>query len=205
MRRLRSFLSDVRGATLVETTLVFPLLLVLMFGLVEFGNLMWRYHAAEKATAAGARFLATRAGVLGTLNTTPTTELYRTSVPDCFTNSSSDTPGTPCSQIAGATGWLQTCTGTGGGACSSTEMSALLAEMKKYAPTIAAANVAVDFRGSTMGFVGRGRAIPLITVRTTGITYTWVTMGALLGLAPLTLPSFASTLPAEDQKEGPGI
>jgi hypothetical protein len=189
---------------MVETTLVFPLLLVLTFGLVEFGNVMWRYHAAEKATAAGARFLATRAGVLGTLNPTATTELYRTAVPDCFTNTS-ETPGTPCSQVPGASGWLHTCTGTGGGGCNGGEMTALLTEMQKYAPTITAANVAVDLHGSTMGYVGRGRAVPLITVRTTGLTYNWVTMGALLGLGPLTMPSFASTLPAEDQKEGPGI
>jgi Flp pilus assembly protein TadG len=204
MRRLRSFLGDVGGAALVETTLVFPLMLVLMFGLVEFGNVMWQYHADEKATSAGARYLATRGGVAGTLGQTLTTELYTTAVPDCFVTTT-DAPGTPCSQEAGATGWKTTCSGTGGGACSSTEMSALLTEMQKYAPTITAANVAVDLRGSTMGYVGRGRAIPLITVRTTGLTYNWVAMGALLGLGPLTMPSFASTLPAEDQKEGPGI
>jgi hypothetical protein len=56
-----------------------------------------------------------------------------------------------------------------------------------------------------MGFVGRGRAIPLITVRTTGLTYNFITLNSLLGFGPITMPSFASTYVAEDQKEGPGI
>lgn len=204
MRRLRMLLGDDQGATLVETTLVFPLLLVLTFGLVEFGNAMWQYHAAEKATAMGARFLASRAGVAGSLGQTLTTELYTSPVPDCFV-STSDPPGTPCAQEAGAASWSATCSGTGGGACSSSEMSVLLTQMQQYAPTLTAANVSVDFRGSAMGFVGRGRAIPLITVRTTGLTYNFIAIGTLLGLGPIAMPSFASTLPAEDQKEGPGI
>jgi len=133
-----------------------------------------------------------------------TNELYTTVVPDCFVNSA-DPPGTACSQVAGATGWSQTCSGAGGGACATTVMSGLLAEMRQYAPFIAASNVSVQIRGSTMGFVGRGRAIPLVTVRTTGLTYNFVTLNSLLGFGPITMPGFASTYVAEDQKEGPGI
>ncbi|CAN7382652.1 pilus assembly protein [Phenylobacterium sp. LjRoot225] len=202
MRSLRRMLRDERGATLVETTIIFPLVLILTFGLVEFGNAFWQYHAAEKATAVGARWLSTRHGVRGTAALT--NELYTAPVPDCFVNSG-DTPGTACSQVAGATAWSQTCSGSGGGSCSSTVMADLLAQMQAYAPFITAANVNVQLRGSTMGFVGRGRAVPLITVRTTGLTYNFITLDALLGLGPLTMPGFASTFVAEDQKEGPGI
>jgi Flp pilus assembly protein TadG len=202
MRRLRKFLRDERGATLVETTIVFPLVLILTFGLVEFGNAFWQYHTAEKATAAGARWLSTRHGVAG--SAALTNELYTTVVPDCFVNSANPL-GTACAQVAGATGWSQTCSGAGGGACDTTVMSGLLTQMQQYAPFITAANVNVQLRGSTMGFVGRGRAIPLITVRTTGLTYNFLTLNSLLGFGPITMPSFASTYVAEDQKEGPGI
>ena len=209
MRAFRNLLRDERGATLIETTIIFSLVLILTFGIVEFGNALWQYHCAEKATAMGARWLATRAGVGSSdLSTYPiTTELYTASVPDCFVGSPSpSTLGTPCSQVGGAANGLNaTCTGSGGGSCSSSEMAGLLAVMQQYAPTIAASNVSVQLRGSTMGFLGRGRAIPLITVQTTGLTYNWVAIGALLGIGNVTMPSFASTLPAEDQKEGPGI
>ena len=206
MRAVRQFLRDDLGATLVETTIIFPLVLILTFGLVEFGYVLWQYHAAEKATAVGARWVATRAGVAGSdLSQTPLgTELYTAAVPDCFVGATV-AYGTPCSQVAGATGWSQSCTGTGGGSCSSTQMAALLTTMQAFAPTLTAANVTVQFRGSTMGFVGRGRAIPLITVKTTGLTYNWVALGALLGFPPLTMPGFDATLPAEDQKQGTGL
>jgi hypothetical protein len=202
MRRLRNFLRDERGATLVETTIVFPLVLILTFGLVEFGNAFWQYHTAEKATAAGARWLSTRHGVAGAAALT--NELYTTVVPDCFVNSA-DPLGTACGQVAGATGWSQTCGGGGGGACDAAVMAGLLAQMQQFAPFITDANINVQLRGSAMGFVGRGRAIPLITVRTTGLTYNFVTLNSLLGFGPITMPSFASTYVAEDQKEGPGI
>ena len=201
MRRHRPFLRDERGATLVETTIVFALLLTLTFGLVELGVMFWEYHAAEKATAMGARWLATRHGVAG--NAALPTELYTTQVPDCFV-ATAQPLGTPCSQVAGATGWSVTCSGAGGGACSSAQMSALLGQMQQFAPSLTAANVSVTLSGTGMGFVGRGRAVPLVTVKTTGLTYTFVT-GALLGLNSITMPSFATTLPAEDQKEGTGV
>ena len=91
MRRLRQLLRDERGATLVETTIVFSTVLILTFGIVEFGNAMWQYHCAEKATAIGVRWLATRAGVgASDLSAHPiTTEVYTASVPDCFVSSPS--------------------------------------------------------------------------------------------------------------------
>lgn len=203
MRRLRQMLRDERGAALVEATLVFPMMLILTFGLVEFGYAFWQYHAAEKATAVGARWLATRHGVAGTAPATGTL-LYTTSVPDCFVATTAD-PGTLCGQVAGATGWSATCSGAGGGACNSTVMSGLLTEMRRFAPFINTANVQVQLRGSNIGFVGRGRAVPLVTVRTTGLTYNFIALDDLLGLGPITMPGFDTTLLAEDQKEGPGI
>ena len=199
MRRLRSLRRDRRGATLVEATIVFPLVLVLTFGLVEFGYALWQYHAVEKATAAGARFLAARHGLRGA--DALSTELYTASVPDCFV-SSSQPLGTPCSHVAGATGWSQACSGSGGGSCSAGVMSSLLTQMQTYAPFLTASNVTVQFQGTGMGFIGRGRPIPLVTVQTSGLTYNFVVMNNLLGLGPITMPPFSTTLPAEDQREG---
>lgn len=194
---------DERAAALIEATIIFPLLLILTFGLVEFGHAFWRYHAAEKATNAGARWLSTRHGVRGELAPL-TNELYTAVVPDCFEPTNLP-PGTPCAQVAGATSWDETCSGAGGGACSGAVMSALLTEMQRFAPFLTAANLEVEFQGSAMGYVGRGRAVPLVTVRTTGLTFDFVAMDDLLGLGPITMPSFATTFVAEDQKEGTGI
>jgi Flp pilus assembly protein TadG len=195
MRRIRSLRRDDGGATLVEATLVFPMVMILTFGLVEFGHALWEYHAVEKATAIGARHAATRGPLVAQL---------ADGAHDCFVANPGSVPaGTACSDPAIPAGAPITCS-AGSGPCSSAVRSAMLAEMRRIAPFLTDANVQIEVSPSKMGFIGRGRAIPLITVRTTGLTYDFVAIDDLLGLGALTMPGFASTLPAEDQQEGPG-
>jgi Flp pilus assembly protein TadG len=192
LRRLRSLLRQDSGATLVEATLIFPMLMILTFGLVEFGHALWRYGTAEKATAIGARYLATRGPLVA-------------GVADCFVNTSA-AAGTPCSQIpeaATALGWSQTVSSTSCSASSTTVFCQMFAKMHDTAPFLTAPRVQVVLQGSGLGFVGRGKPIPLITVRTTGLTYNFVALDDLLGLPPITMPGFDATLVGEDQKEGP--
>lgn len=199
MARLRSCMHDERGATLVETAIVFPLVLILTFGLVEFGNAMWQYATAEKATAIAARYLATRGPLVPTL---------ADGSHDCFVdNGTNGVPvGVSCADPSVTQGPQYVCKKTGGSSdCDQNVLDTVVSQMRGVAPFIPAANVEVDVAQSEMGFIGRGRAVPLITVKTTGLTYNWVVIGALLHLSPITMPSFASTLTAEDQKEGPGI
>jgi hypothetical protein len=198
MRRPRPLLRDETGATMVETAIVFPMVLMLLFGLAEFAHAFWEYHTAEKATVIGARFLATRG---------PLVPQLADGGHDCFVaNPTTVAAGTPCSDAAvpAAAGPI-TCTSSASAACSAAVRTAMLTQMQQIAPFITNADVQVDVAQSKMGFIGRGKAVPVITVRTTGLTYSFVAIGRLLGLAgPITMPSFASTLTAEDQQEGPG-
>jgi len=196
MRRIRSLLRDEAGTSLVETTLVFPMVLILTFGLVEGGHAFWEYHTAEKATAIGARYIATRGPLVATLSD---------GNHDCFvTNPSSIAIGTSCADPGIPAGSAITCA-VGSSGCDATVRAAMLTQMQAVAPFITDTNVQVVFRQSKMGFIGRGKAIPTVTVQTTGLTYSWVAMGALTGgAASFTMPSFATTLTAEDLQEGPG-
>jgi Flp pilus assembly protein TadG len=198
MRRLCSFLRDTRGATLVETTLVFPMVLILTFGLVEFGVAFWEYHAAEKATNLAARYIATRGPLVATL---------ADGSHDCFVDNGVNgvAIGVSCADpsVSTASG-PYICKGNAPGSCSATVLAAAITQMRQVAPFITNANVEVDVAQSKMGYIGRGKAVPLVTVKTTGLTYTFVAMDNLLGFAPLTMPGFATTLEAEDQQEGPG-
>jgi Flp pilus assembly protein TadG len=191
----RSFLRDENGAALVEISLIFPMMLVLTFGLVEFGHALWQYHVAEKATAIAVRYAATRG---------PLAPQLIDGGHDCFVANPADVAaGTACSDPAIPAAAAITCT-SGSGACDAAVWSAVVAEMQAIAPFIAEENVRVDLSQSKLGFVGRGAAVPVITVSTTGLTYDFVTLGDLLGLQPIGMPSFASSLTAEDQQEGPG-
>jgi Flp pilus assembly protein TadG len=195
MRRLRSLLRDEMGAALIETALVFPMLLLMTFGLLEFGYVFWEYHTAEKATAIATRYAVTRGPLLAQLTD---------GSHDCFAaNPSTVAPGTPCSDAAIPAASPITCTVAGAGGCDSTVLAAMVTQMQQIAPFVTSGNVQVTLAQSKMGFIGRGAAIPLITVQTTGLTYNFVTIGGLLGVGPITMPSFATTLVGEDQKEGP--
>lgn len=50
------------GAALVEFTLVLPLLLMLLFGIIQFGWLFYNYAVLTSAASTGARLLATQRG-----------------------------------------------------------------------------------------------------------------------------------------------
>lgn len=198
MGRVRKLLTDVGGATLVELSLVFPILLTLTFGLAEFGLALWQYNAAERATVAGARYVATRGPLL------------TTDVPDCFVTVADGLAGTPCHEVlVGQSPSSVVCYGPSFSGCDATVAAGLVAEMQRFAPFIEADNVAVEFSPSRFGFVGLGRPIPLVTVKlgapATPLTYDFIAIDNLIGTASqMTMPPFTAAFVAEDQNEGPG-
>lgn len=57
-RRLRWFHRDVRGAAAVEFALVLPFLVVLVFGIIDFGRALFVYNYLTSAVREGGRFAA---------------------------------------------------------------------------------------------------------------------------------------------------
>jgi Flp pilus assembly protein TadG len=55
MNSMKGRLSSERGAELIEFALIFPLLLLVMLGIVDFGFLFQRYEVLTNATREGAR------------------------------------------------------------------------------------------------------------------------------------------------------
>jgi hypothetical protein len=134
MTRFLRLIGDRSGGVLVETTLLFPMMLVLSFGLVEFGMAWNQWNTAEKATQVGARWAATRGPVIVGLE-------------DCGVATSA-TAGTDCVDVPGSDSWTVTCNaGSPGGACDAAALTALTAEMQAVFPRIEAANVEVEFSG----------------------------------------------------------
>ncbi len=65
-----------RGLSMVETALVIPMVLALVFGVFEFGRMIWLTEGANYAVNKAARYAATR----GRFSTSPATNEQITSI-----------------------------------------------------------------------------------------------------------------------------
>lgn len=196
----RRLTRDSRGATAAEFALVLPLLLILMFGIIDAGRLFFDTNRAEKATQMGARFAIVTDVIPPQLVSADYVGTTYCTRPD----------GKPCTagdalDLATALGTLKctstgcTCTGNcpGNVAISAAAFTRLTTHMVNFYPDITEANVIVTFRGSGIGFAGDPGGmdvIPLVSVELTGLEFTPIT---LLSLTKFNLPAFRTTLSAE--------
>jgi len=174
---------------LVELSLLMPVLLTITFGIIEGGYILYQQHQAQMATQLGARYAATRPAVVPGLE-------------DCGVTTSADA-GTDCIDVAGSTSWSVTCQNGGGAGCDGTAMANVLAEMQRVFPDIDSSNLTIVFSGTGLGFVGRGRPIPAITIRLENLEYNYVALGHLVNLGSvLNLDNAETTTIAEDISDG---
>lgn len=191
MTRLIRFFRETSASTLVEFSFIAPLLFLITFGVAELGFFYFQYQALDAATRMGARIAATRGPVI-------------TGMPDCGVVVTTS-PGNYCSATSAGTQWSATCTGTalttsGGGVatgCDSAIMGRILQEMQKVYPSLVQNNIVVIYSGSKLGFVGKGRPVPLVTVRVAGVTASLPVLTAF-GIGPFPMPPFSTSLPGED-------
>lgn len=68
----RSFSSRIsqRGMTSVELAIILPILLMVVFAIIEFGYAMWNYNTISYATREGARYAAVSSAEAGVLSQT---------------------------------------------------------------------------------------------------------------------------------------
>lgn len=198
------FLRDIRGSGAAEFALVLPLLLILLFGVIDGGRWLWTFNEAVKATQVGSRVAAvtkvippglatsyvgvTPAGATGPLtqgDLIPANALGTVTCTKAASTVTCTCTTTPCPSLgtASAIGW-----------------DAIVARMKRMLPSITDANVVVQYGGSGIGYAGDpdGQDIsPLITVKLQGLTFTPITFLTLKRVQAI--PTAATTLTAEDE------
>jgi Flp pilus assembly protein TadG len=197
MVTLRSLLSDTRAASAAEFALVLPLLILLLFGVIDAGRFMWEYNRAEKATQAGARMAVVTNVVaqgiastkfagqtFGGVTLTQGDRVPASALPTVSCNNSSCSCGSCITGIPGT--------------YDSAAFSAVVQRMQYMMPAIQASNVIIEYRGSGLGFAGdpNGADVsPLVTVKLTGVQFRPL---AFLTFTTIPMPDFATTLTAED-------
>lgn len=194
---IRSPLRCTSGSSSVEFALTLPLLMILLFGIVDAGRLAWEYNRTEKATQVGARFAVVTSsfppglvsqsylGSFGGATLTQGDRIPAAALGDLKCTSTSCTCVTaPCVSTPGT--------------LDTTVFGYLLNRMKSMNPRITASNVEIHYTGSGLGYAGdpNGMQIaPLVTVKVTGMT--WHPITGLMFLN-FTLPDVSTSLTAED-------
>lgn len=82
MRLFRKFIKNKRGQSIVELALVLPLLILIVIGTMEFGGIFHSYLLITNASRQG-----TRAGIIGTDDTTIRSTVKNDAVSLCLTDS----------------------------------------------------------------------------------------------------------------------
>lgn len=185
-------LRDPSGATAAEFALVLPLLLILLFGVIDGARFIWEYNRAEKATQVGVRVAAVTDAIPNGLVDAEYVGVGGLTQGDVIPASALGS--LVCSRTA------CTCAGTcpPTGTINTNAFDTIVTRMANMKSDVAAANVRVEYRGSGLGFAGDPNGMevsPLVTVRLTGLTFTPITS---LLLTSFTMPDLSSTLTAED-------
>lgn len=193
-------LRDTRAASAAEFAIVLPLLILLIFGIIDAGRYAWEYNRAEKAAQVGVRVAVVTDVVphalaetefVGTVNCDPNGDgVYDTctqgdiiknpnAIPEITCTSTTCSPAAYATETAGA-------------------MARIIARMQNIKPDIAASNVELHYTGSGLGFAGdpNGMQIsPIVTVRLTDLQFRPI---ALLALTSFPF-SVQASLTAEDE------
>lgn len=186
----RGIFRDSTGAAGAEFALVLPLLLLLLFGIIDAGRYMWSINKAEKAAQMGVRMAVVTDYVSSSIGqsyvgqcSTPLTDGDPIPV-GCFSQIT-------CSKPGGAA----TCTT---GTANTVAFDRVLARMRLFMPELQDSNVEIIYSPSGLGYAGNPNGpdlAPLVTVRLSGMTFNPI---MTLAFATLGLPEARSTLTFED-------
>jgi Flp pilus assembly protein TadG len=194
-------LQDTEGGALLEFTLVFPILVLVALGTVDFTYLLFDQSLANKAAFAGARMAVVSdpvaTGITNLTYSTAGSELNRS----CYdatggvdSTSSCPTVATTCTPAASN----GSC--TNGYAWAETAFTKIFDRMHGIYPQLRRQTVRISYKTTGLGFVGRPNGLPMsVTVSIQGMTHQFYFIGPLARIASTpTIPAFATTLTSED-------
>nr|WP_294122175.1 TadE/TadG family type IV pilus assembly protein [Sphingomonas sp.] len=187
-------LNDRRASSAAEFALVLPLLILLLFGIIDLGRFFWQLNESEKATQMGARIaivttpvspdLVGASYIAGTIKNGDLIPASALGTLEC-TNTSCTCETAPCPG--------------GAGDVDPDAFGVIVQRMTQMNPEVTAANVVVRYSGSGFGYAGSADETmdvqPLVTVSLRDMRFRPI---FLLGFGGWDLPAASATLTAED-------
>lgn len=198
MRIFARLLRSEGAAAGAEFAIVLPLLLLLLFGVIDAGRFMWEYNMAEKATQMGARFAVVTNPVAGKL-AGPRQGGYSFSVSDGIAQGNP----VPTSSFDNSVCDNASCSCTGGNICpmtyNATAFNNIVTRMAAMYPPIAAPNVQVIYKNVGIGFAGdpdNPQVSALVTVKLRSLSFR--PLVCLAFACSIRMPDFSAALMQED-------
>jgi len=199
---IRKLIHDRSGASGAEFGLLVPLLLLLIFGIIDAGRWMWTYNEAAKAAQMGARYAVVAYAPAGSYD--PTTKVG-TGIYESYlgVGGLTQSDAIPASAFGTVKCNDIECT-CEAGACPALDeynqarFEEIVDRMRAFMPQIDYDNVELLYSSSGLGYAGdpNGADVsPLVTVRLIDLQFRPLT--ALL-LATFDMPTFTTSLTAED-------
>jgi Flp pilus assembly protein TadG len=188
------------GSSLIEFTLVFPLLFIVLFGSVDVGFMLFEWMLANKAAYVGAHRAIVSDPVAQGINN-PAYDPLLTGLPCQDPLTGNATGNCPVVQPSICT--TASCTNY---TKDDTAFTAIFTPMQNIFPRLQPQNVTISYqRNNNLGFSGRPGGLPMeVTVSITGMTHQFFFVGPLVsflgGFITSTpgIPPFATTLTSED-------
>jgi Flp pilus assembly protein TadG len=193
---MRTIASDQSGSTAAEFGLVLPLLLLMLFGIIDVGRWIWTYNQAEKATQMGARlaivsdYVAPGIGTsyvgVGSLTQGDVIPASQFGKITCDTTNGCKCTVNPCPTV---------------GSMNTTAFNNIVARMKMFLPSLTAANVTVEYSSSGLGYAGSPvlpDLSPMVTVKIGTPTALRFRPLTIMAIKSVNMPAFTTTLSAED-------
>lgn len=206
LRRLRQ---NTAGTALVEMAILVPILLLLIFGVLEYGRLYWVTGAAQKATAIASRIAAVRPPVCFDMNNWPTNQ---------YVDETTYKAGTLCRAsgvcLAPPLAYQDWCALDQDNTATGIEIWESIEGLMPPGSTEANVRLRYTF-DERLGFLG-GPYTPMVTVELVDLEFRFVSpLGRLAALAAsdetieashpnsITLSSMSASIPGEDLASGP--
>jgi Flp pilus assembly protein TadG len=204
---VNKLIRDCVGSSMVEFTVVFPLLALIALGTVDVGFMLSDWAEANKAAYVGAhKAILSDPVAVGITDPTYDPSLMGDLCFDRSTGKVDPTVNCPTVQV--------TCTpsaAVGAGVCTTGTYSdtsfanIIFPAMQAVYPELQRQNVTITYQTNNLGFVGRPDGLPMnVTVSIQGMKHQFFFLGGLMnafgsGFASVSnIPRFATTLPSED-------
>lgn len=197
-RALMRFARDESGGPAAEYALLVPVVLLIMFTIIDVGAYAWTINQGEKATHMGARLAVVTASVDSGMEgydfvgqtvggvTYGQGDIIQASALGLVTCTSAN-----CTCTTAPCPWTV--------ARDATAFNLIRDRMRMIYPAISDANIVIEYRGSGLGYAGdpNGSDIaPLVTIKLQNMTYSPMALSVFR--SAVKLPSFSYSLTLED-------